>query len=59
MDDYRKRGFDDGRGRGTRDPYERPVSDGDSASYRYGREDGERRREISRELDREYFGNSE
>lgn len=55
--DYYRDGFDTGYGRERRDyEDERPQSDGDSYSYRRGFEDGERRREIANELDREYYG---
>ena len=53
--DYRQRGFDDAYRGPSRDPFDAPQSDGDRYDYRRGYEDGERRREISEELERDYF----
>jgi hypothetical protein len=54
MEDYYNDGFNAGRGQSWRNEgHGSPQSDGDRYSYRTGQEDGERRREISRELDRE------
>lgn len=39
--------------------HDAPKHDYDRYSYERGREDGERRREVSRELDREYFGDTD
>ncbi len=58
MRDFYNDGFKDGYGSENRN-VEIPESDGDSYSYRRGYEDGQRRREISRELDREYFGDED
>lgn len=57
MRDYYRDGFDEGYGRSSSN-YENdfPKNDGDAYSYRRGVEDGQRRREISREIDRDDFG---
>lgn len=56
MDDYYGIGFDFGY-RGYHDgPFDRPSNDGDDYSFRRGLEDGQRRRDIAQELDREQFG---
>jgi hypothetical protein len=57
MEDYYSDGFNAGYGQSWRNQgHEAPQSDGDRYSYRTGQEEGERRREISRELDRELYG---
>lgn len=57
MEDYRKDGFNAGRGQGWRNDYhEPPQTDADRYSYRVGYEDGQRRERVSRELDREMYG---
>lgn len=54
MRDYYQDGFDRGYGKNhTNYDNDFPRSDGDRYSYERGVEDGQRRREISRELDRE------
>ena len=57
MRDYYNDGFQQGYGR-PNDNYDNdyPRSDGDRYSYRCGVEDGERRRRVSDELDRELYG---
>ena len=52
---YRKRGFDDAYNGPSHDPFDSPRSDGDRYDYRRGHEEGDRRREISEELERDYF----
>lgn len=56
MSDYYNDGFNDGYGRRQYGPREYPQTDSDRYSYERGREDGERRRRISRELDDEQGG---
>ena len=52
MEDFRQDGFNDGYGQGYfNSGHEAPESDGDRYDYRVGREDGERRRRISEELE--------
>ena len=57
MSDFYMDGFNQGMGRGyLNNGHDLPNNDCDRYSYDRGREDGERRRELSREIDREYFG---
>lgn len=56
MRDFYNDGFNDGYSGKTYGDREYPRSDGDSYSYRNGLEDGMRRRDVSRELDREMYG---
>jgi hypothetical protein len=57
MEDYYNDGFNTGYGRGyLNDHHDAPTSDGDRYSYNRGLEYGMRRRDISRELDREEYG---
>ncbi len=54
MRDFYNDGFETGYGKRPPDgPREYPQTDGDDYSYRRGIEDGQRRRDISDELDRE------
>lgn len=54
MEDFYNDGFNYGYGRGYRNSgHEQPETDGDRYSYERGREDGQRRREIAKELDSE------
>ncbi len=57
MRDYRRDGFNDGYGKKRDDDGDYPQNDGDVYSYRRGYEDGQRRREIANELERNYFNN--
>lgn len=59
MRDYRQDGFNDGYGRHRDNDGDYPQNDMDKYSYRSGYEEGRRRREISDELERDYFGNRE
>ena len=53
MEDFYQDGFDDGYGNCRSDNHESPVTDGELYDYRQGVEDGNRRREISNELESE------
>jgi hypothetical protein len=54
MRDYYKDGFDKGYGRNYPNyDNDYPKSDGDRYDYEQGIRDGQRRKDISRELDRE------
>lgn len=53
MGDFYQNGFDGGYGRSFHGDREYPQNDGDEYSYQRGLEDGQRRRRISDELDRE------
>lgn len=53
MRDFYNDGFNDGYGNRTYSPREYPQTDQDDYSYCTGIEDGQRRRRISDELDRE------
>jgi hypothetical protein len=56
MEDYYKDGFNVGYGNSYRNSgHDYPRSDSEAYSYRRGVEDGERRRRISDELDRECY----
>ena len=55
MRNYYNDGFDDSYGREHYGDRECPQTDGDKYSYRRGFEDGERRRRISDELEREGY----
>jgi len=57
--DYRQDGFDDGYGQHRDDFGDEPKTAGDEYSYREGFEDGQRRRVISDELDRELYGDND
>ena len=60
MSDFYMDGFNQGMGRGyLNDGHDSPKHDYDRYSYERGRDDGERRREVSREIDREYFGDDD
>lgn len=52
MRDYYNDGFNEGYGREHTSPREYPQTDGDEYSYRRGREDGERRKEAGRDIER-------
>jgi hypothetical protein len=54
MRDYYQDGFDAGYGKPPGGHNDFPQTDGDAWSYRRGVEDGQRRRRISDELDREH-----
>jgi len=54
--DYRQRGFEEAYNGPSRDPSDTFRSDGDCYDYQRGYEDGECRRKISEELERDYFG---
>ena len=56
MRDFYDDGFGDGYGRKSYGDREYPSTYGDKYSYRRGLEDGAYRRDISRELDREIYG---
>ena len=53
MSDFYQDGFDDGYGRKNYGERENPQDDCDKYSYRRGYEDGQRKKEVSDELDRE------
>jgi len=56
MEDYYQDGINRGRGQDyLNSNHDYPQSDGDKYSYHRGVEEGERRREISRELEREEY----
>ena len=56
MENYYQDGFNAGYGRShLNDHHENPQTDGDRYSYRRGHEDGQRRRDISNELEREGY----
>ena len=60
MSDFYLDGLNQGMGRDyLNGGHDSPKHDYDRYSYERGREDGERRREVSRELDREYFGDTD
>jgi hypothetical protein len=57
MEDYREDGYNAGRGQAWRnDHHEPPQTDGDRYSYCAGYEEGERRRRVADEVDRELYG---
>ncbi len=57
MEDYYNDGFNKGYGKGhLNDHHEKPISDQDQYSYDSGYEDGQRRKAVSDELDREMYG---
>ena len=58
MVDHYRNGFEDGYGRTRRyrPDDESPQTDDEKYSYRTGRYDGQRRRTLSEELERDYFG---
>lgn len=53
MEDFYQNGFDEGYGGYITDNHESPCTDGEQYDYRQGVEDGNRRREISDELESE------
>ena len=56
MEDFYSDGYNVGYGQSYKnDNHDYPQSDGDRYSYRRGAEDGERRRRVSDELDREGY----
>lgn len=57
MRDYYRDGYDDGYGT-YRDNHDNdyPSSDGERYDYERGREDGQRRRDISRDIERDWYG---
>lgn len=55
MTDFYEDGFYDGYGRKKIGPREYPKNDGDEYDYLEGFKDGERRRRISEELEREGY----
>lgn len=58
MEDFQKDGYNDGYGRTwLNNGHEKPQSDGDRYSYRIGREEGQRHRDIAKEIDEELYGN--
>jgi len=57
-DDYYQNGWDIGYGRGMKPGGEYPMTDCDRYSFERGLEDGQRRAEVGRELDREMYGDS-
>lgn len=57
MRDYYQDGFDAAYGRPFENFGDFPLNDGDRWSFRRGIEDGQRRRRMADELDREQFGN--
>ena len=58
MSDYREDGYNAGRGCAWRNAYhEPPQTESDLYSYRVGYEEGERRRRLADEIDRELDDN--
>ena len=57
MVDYREYGYNVGRGQAWRNAHhEPPQTDSDRYSYRAGYEEGEMRRRVADEIDRELYG---
>lgn len=57
MRDYYQDGVDAGYGSNSYNcENDYPKNDGDAYSYKRGVEEGQRRREMAQEIDRDYFG---